>query len=349
MTGVVAATSRLVPRRSPVPALTNVRRVRRVRHHSAPSPSPAWSTRLPARTTATPVPMMTTAIRLGVALVGTIGFALSYDALRQMAVAIHIRGVLTYAFPLVIDGFIAIGVAALLILRAAPLALSPLRLGPRRHRHHHEHLGKRPARRPSPTRRATPPDSTWTTSPSAPCRPSPRSRSPEPSTWISSYAASPPDGTRLNQSAFSATFTSRTCCGPLRTAMRPMPRRRRHKHGLKLWRMTSRRRRTPGRGGGGPSAPEPDHGAASPAFPRKRSWLSAAPRPWAAKDVSPAATSKRRSEPKATPSVKTASPRSPVACRPNSTARVSTPLHEGPANFHPPQHQEGPTDARIAE
>ncbi|WP_236578702.1 DUF2637 domain-containing protein [Streptomyces tendae] len=63
---------------------------------------------------------MTAAIRLGVALVGTIGFALSYDALRQMAVAIHIRGVLTYAFPLVIDGFIAIGVAALLILRAAP-------------------------------------------------------------------------------------------------------------------------------------------------------------------------------------------------------------------------------------
>ncbi|MFE2076273.1 DUF2637 domain-containing protein [Streptomyces misionensis] len=63
---------------------------------------------------------LTAAIRLGVALVGTIGFALSYDALRQMAVAIHIRGVLTYAFPLVIDGFIAIGVAALLILRTAP-------------------------------------------------------------------------------------------------------------------------------------------------------------------------------------------------------------------------------------
>ncbi|MEH0470956.1 DUF2637 domain-containing protein [Streptomyces sp. B21-097] len=64
--------------------------------------------------------VLTAAIRLGVALVGTIGFALSYDALRQMAVAIHVRGVLTYAFPLVIDGFIAIGVAALLILRAAP-------------------------------------------------------------------------------------------------------------------------------------------------------------------------------------------------------------------------------------
>ncbi|MFF4760557.1 DUF2637 domain-containing protein [Streptomyces sp. NPDC001292] len=63
---------------------------------------------------------LTAAIRLGVALVGAIGFALSYDALRQMAVAIHVRGVLTYAFPLVIDGFIAIGVAALLILRTAP-------------------------------------------------------------------------------------------------------------------------------------------------------------------------------------------------------------------------------------
>ncbi|MFI9580461.1 DUF2637 domain-containing protein [Streptomyces sp. NPDC052236] len=63
----------------------------------------------------------TAAIRLGIALLGAIGFALSYDALRQMAVAIHIRGLLTYAFPLVIDGFIAIGVGALLILRTAPL------------------------------------------------------------------------------------------------------------------------------------------------------------------------------------------------------------------------------------
>ncbi|GAA2654733.1 DUF2637 domain-containing protein [Streptomyces lunalinharesii] len=63
----------------------------------------------------------TTAIRGGIALLGTIGFALSYDALRQMAVAIHIRGLLTYAFPLVIDGFIAIGVGALLMLRTAPL------------------------------------------------------------------------------------------------------------------------------------------------------------------------------------------------------------------------------------
>ncbi|MGW4905046.1 DUF2637 domain-containing protein [Streptomyces sp. NPDC004270] len=63
----------------------------------------------------------TAAIRVGIALLAAFAFALSYDALRQMAVAIHIRGVLTYAFPLVIDGFIAIGVGALLMLRTAPL------------------------------------------------------------------------------------------------------------------------------------------------------------------------------------------------------------------------------------
>jgi hypothetical protein len=71
--------------------------------------------------TTAPAPQSGTgAIRVGIALLGAIGFALSYDALRQMAVAIHIRGLLTYAFPLVIDGFIAIGVRALLILRTAP-------------------------------------------------------------------------------------------------------------------------------------------------------------------------------------------------------------------------------------
>ncbi|SDF69172.1 DUF2637 domain-containing protein [Streptomyces griseoaurantiacus] len=77
---------------------------------------------MPSRTTpATPELAGTTAIRAGVALLAAIAFALSYDALRQMAVAIHIRGLLTYAFPLVIDGFIAIGVGALLMLRTAPL------------------------------------------------------------------------------------------------------------------------------------------------------------------------------------------------------------------------------------
>ncbi|MEH0520618.1 DUF2637 domain-containing protein [Streptomyces stelliscabiei] len=65
----------------------------------------------------------TAAIRFGIALLAAVAFALSYDALRQMAVAIHIRGLLTYTFPLVIDGFIAIGIGigAQLMLRTAPL------------------------------------------------------------------------------------------------------------------------------------------------------------------------------------------------------------------------------------
>ncbi|NYI05556.1 DUF2637 domain-containing protein [Allostreptomyces psammosilenae] len=58
--------------------------------------------------------------RLAITLLGMAGFALSYDALRHMAIAIHIREPLTYAFPLVVDGFIAYGVRALLVLRGAP-------------------------------------------------------------------------------------------------------------------------------------------------------------------------------------------------------------------------------------
>ncbi|WP_329162020.1 DUF2637 domain-containing protein [Streptomyces sp. NBC_01717] len=69
---------------------------------------------------AAPAPLAA-AIRTGVALLAVAAFALSYDALRQMAVASHIHRALTYAFPLVIDGFIAIGIGALLILRTAPL------------------------------------------------------------------------------------------------------------------------------------------------------------------------------------------------------------------------------------
>jgi hypothetical protein len=49
------------------------------------------------------------------------GCALSYAALQQMAVAIHVRGFLTYLFPPVIDGFIAYGIRALMVLRDAPL------------------------------------------------------------------------------------------------------------------------------------------------------------------------------------------------------------------------------------
>ncbi|TYR63897.1 DUF2637 domain-containing protein [Streptomyces parvus] len=59
--------------------------------------------------------------RAVVIALGGAGCALSYDALQQMAVAIHVRGLLTFVFPLVIDGFIAYGVRALLVLRDASL------------------------------------------------------------------------------------------------------------------------------------------------------------------------------------------------------------------------------------
>ncbi|MFF2041900.1 DUF2637 domain-containing protein [Kitasatospora sp. NPDC058170] len=55
-----------------------------------------------------------------IGVLGTFGFALSYDALQQMAQAIHVRGQLSYLFPVVVDGFIGYGVRALVILREAP-------------------------------------------------------------------------------------------------------------------------------------------------------------------------------------------------------------------------------------
>jgi len=57
--------------------------------------------------------------RATIVALGGAGCALSYDALQQMATAIHVRGLLTYLFPLVIDGFIAYGVRALVVLRDA--------------------------------------------------------------------------------------------------------------------------------------------------------------------------------------------------------------------------------------
>ncbi|MGW3848971.1 DUF2637 domain-containing protein [Streptomyces fagopyri] len=60
--------------------------------------------------------------RAAIVALGGAGCALSYDALQQMATAIHVRGPLTFVFPLVIDGFIAYGVRALLVLRAASFA-----------------------------------------------------------------------------------------------------------------------------------------------------------------------------------------------------------------------------------
>ncbi|MGA4842148.1 DUF2637 domain-containing protein [Streptomyces sp. G45] len=50
----------------------------------------------------------------------TVGFTLSYDALRQVAIAIHVRPSLSYLFPIVIDGFIAYGVRAIVLLRHHP-------------------------------------------------------------------------------------------------------------------------------------------------------------------------------------------------------------------------------------
>lgn len=81
---------------------------------------------MPSSTTAIAPPTRTlplaAAIRTGVTLLAVAAFALSYDALRQMAAASHIHQALTYAFPLVIDGFIAIGIGALLVLRTAPVS-----------------------------------------------------------------------------------------------------------------------------------------------------------------------------------------------------------------------------------
>ncbi|MEV4555719.1 DUF2637 domain-containing protein [Kitasatospora sp. NPDC049285] len=72
-------------------------------------------------TAAAPTTALVTAWdRAVIIALGGAGCALSYDALQQMAVAIHVRGFLTYLFPLVIDGFIAYGVRALLVLRDAP-------------------------------------------------------------------------------------------------------------------------------------------------------------------------------------------------------------------------------------
>ncbi|MFG3259043.1 DUF2637 domain-containing protein [Streptomyces sp. NPDC048172] len=61
--------------------------------------------------------MITAWDRLAIGLLGLAGFALSYDALQQVAVAIHVRGSLTFLFPLLVDGFIAYGVRALVVLR----------------------------------------------------------------------------------------------------------------------------------------------------------------------------------------------------------------------------------------
>ncbi|MFI1969791.1 DUF2637 domain-containing protein [Streptomyces cinnamoneus] len=76
-------------------------------------------TTLTLSTPASPSHQVTGWDRAAITALGGAGCALSYDALQQMATAIHVRGFLTYLFPLVIDGFIAYGVRALLVLRTA--------------------------------------------------------------------------------------------------------------------------------------------------------------------------------------------------------------------------------------
>jgi len=58
--------------------------------------------------------------RLVILLLGACGCILSFDSLRQVALATHVRPDLSYLFPVVIDGFIAYGVRAILLLRDAP-------------------------------------------------------------------------------------------------------------------------------------------------------------------------------------------------------------------------------------
>ncbi len=60
---------------------------------------------------------MTAWDRSAIVLLGAAGFAFSYDALRQIAIAIHARESLSYLFPVFIDGFIAYGVRAIVLLR----------------------------------------------------------------------------------------------------------------------------------------------------------------------------------------------------------------------------------------
>ncbi|MFJ6381418.1 DUF2637 domain-containing protein [Kitasatospora sp. NPDC092039] len=72
-------------------------------------------------TTTPPTARVTGWDRAVVIALGASGCALSFSALQQMAVAIHVRDFLTYLFPVIVDGFIAYGVRALLVLRTAPL------------------------------------------------------------------------------------------------------------------------------------------------------------------------------------------------------------------------------------
>ncbi|GAA4952428.1 hypothetical protein GCM10023205_12010 [Yinghuangia aomiensis] len=77
---------------------------------------------MPSRSTTAPDSGSARLDRAAVAGLGLAGFVLSLDALRQMAAAAHIRPGLTWLFPLILDGFTAYSIRALIVLRNAPLA-----------------------------------------------------------------------------------------------------------------------------------------------------------------------------------------------------------------------------------
>ncbi|MFJ8625609.1 DUF2637 domain-containing protein [Kitasatospora sp. NPDC093550] len=65
---------------------------------------------------------MTAWDRTAIIALGAAGFAFSFDALRQVAIAIHASETMSYLFPVFIDGFIGYSVRALLLLRHQPFS-----------------------------------------------------------------------------------------------------------------------------------------------------------------------------------------------------------------------------------
>ncbi|WP_424212688.1 DUF2637 domain-containing protein [Streptomyces sp. BI20] len=70
-------------------------------HHDGPRRMTAWD-------------------RAAIAALGLAGFVFSFDALRQIALAMHAAPLLSWLFPVFLDGFIAYSTRALVLMRSAP-------------------------------------------------------------------------------------------------------------------------------------------------------------------------------------------------------------------------------------